>query len=312
MTAILVFNELSIPAAIADPPLGAQYLRQFSDVLLDRRIRGRRLLVTPREFLSMQVSIGFSIGRWLSTERWNERDRGIATKLLIDRRVDFDHFVQVRNSTDLEMECAYGGRVANGVRVAHSEGGLAVSLPSEHEWDTPSLRFEKTWIEGENVHTAEDRVPHASTSAHLDANLTWLQTTETAPPVDGHDLWDRRVELFPNLDFCASVESQIRILGGNQRRFQLVLRGFSDLQRYCGNWVTDNFDINALSRASGESQSTLQRFGGERTFLCPDGEFRIFEFHLKRNDTRIHFLEHAQTKRILVGYVGDHLRIVTN
>ncbi len=281
MTALLVFNELSMPARVTDPPVGTQYLRQFVDVLLDHRIRGSKQLVTPREFLSLQVFPGFSIGRWLSTEQWVDRDKSLATKRLIDRRVDFERFVQAKNETDFETDYRYGTRAADGLRVAYIEGGLAVSFPSEAEWDTPSVRFEKTWIEGSDVRSAEDRVPHASVLTHLDSNLPWLQTTALAPAVDGNDLWDCRIELFPSLDFCASVEAQVRILGGNQPRFRLVSRGFSDLQRYCSGWTSDNFDIGGLSRASGESLSTLQKYGEERTFLCPDGEYRLFQYHLK-------------------------------
>jgi len=50
-------------------------------------------------------------------------------------------------------------------------------------------------------------------------------------------------------------------------------------------------------------------YSAERTFLCPDGEYRLFDFHLKRWGTRIHFFDFPASKRILVGYVGDHLRI---
>jgi hypothetical protein len=90
-----------------------------------------------------------------------------------------------------------------------------------------------------------------------------------------------------------------------------VLRGLRDLQNYCDLWDTDNFDIHSLANASGESQSTLNRYSEERTFECPDGQYRLFQWHLKRGDTRIHFFDFPDKKRILVGYAGAHLRIAT-
>ena len=87
------------------------------------------------------------------------------------------------------------------------------------------------------------------------------------------------------------------------------MRGLRDLQYYCDNWNTDNFDIRRLPNASGESQSTLEMYSDERTFRCPDCDYRVFEWHLKRGDTRIYFFDFPDTKRILVGYAGAHLRI---
>jgi hypothetical protein len=56
-------------------------------------------------------------------------------------------------------------------------------------------------------------------------------------------------------------------------------------------------------------QSTLNMYSKERTIRCPDGEKRVFQWHLKKGDTRIHFFDFPAAKRILVGYVGNHLPI---
>jgi hypothetical protein len=122
-------------------------------------------------------------------------------------------------------------------------------------------------------------------------------------------LWNDRGPLFPSLDFCDSVEGQIEALRGSERRFRDVVRGLRDLQKYCDSWDTGNVDIHRVPNASGESGPTLNMYGEERTIRCPDGQYRLFEWHLKRRDTRIHFLDLPAQKRILVGYVGDHLRI---
>ena len=124
------------------------------------------------------------------------------------------------------------------------------------------------------------------------------------------ELWkERSSALFQNLDFCDSVEEQLTWLGSSDRRFKAALRGLQDLQTYCETWNTGNFDIKALVRASGESPSTLQMYSEQRTFRCPDGQSRLFQWHLKRDDTtRIHFFDFPDRKHILVGYIGGHLR----
>jgi hypothetical protein len=62
-------------------------------------------------------------------------------------------------------------------------------------------------------------------------------------------------------------------------------------------------------QVTGESLPTLNMYSNERTFRCPDGEHRLFDWHLKRGDTRIHFIDFPEPKRILAAYVGPHLRI---
>jgi hypothetical protein len=109
------------------------------------------------------------------------------------------------------------------------------------------------------------------------------------------------------------VEGQLKKdVDGNAPRFKAVLRGLSELESYCANWAGGGFDIHAFQNASGESSATLNMYEAERTFMCPDGNYRVFSWHLKRADfTRIHFFDQPQTRRIIVGYVGKHLPTAT-
>jgi hypothetical protein len=307
MTAFLVFNELSTDPVGQDIDTARTFLQEFSNVLTDHRIKGRKVLVAPPYFLHLQAGPGYSVGRWL--EEYRDHDRRVRIKYLLDKSVDYDECVAGDHIEPEEVEYKFSGQLAQGLSVAHSIDGLALSFWSDEKWNTTSLGVEKSWIANNDVETSNLSVLHACRTSHLDAHKEWLQRKEPPPPENGQQLWDQRGFLFPNLDFCLSVEDQLTPLGGNQPKFKAVARGLSDLQKYCNSWSTPNFDIRALANASGESQSTLQMYSEERTFLCPDGEHRVFEWHLKRGDTRIHFFDFPTSKRILVGYAGDHLRI---
>jgi hypothetical protein len=230
-------------------------------------------------------------------------------KTLVDRRSYYADCDPAGELESPDIEYKFAGREAQGLFVAFSMDGLAVSLSSHDLWNVAWIQVEKSWIDNQDVQSRTLSVEHACRAIHLDAHAQWLLEKEPSPPANGVELWDGRLSLFPSLEFCGAVESQIKSLGGNEPRFKAVVRGLGDLQIYCDSWDTENFDINRLSNASGESESTLNMYSNERIFQCPDGEYRLFEWHLKRGDTRIHFFDFPQRKRILVGYAGAHLRI---
>jgi hypothetical protein len=309
MTVFLVFNELSAIRMVPTFVGANNLLEEFSSVLVDPRIKGQKVLVTPRHFLQLPVYDGYSIGRWLTESRFGDQVKRLRVKTLVDRRsyyADCDPAGELE-SPDIEYKCA--GRAAQGLFVAFSMDGLAVSLSSDDQWNVAWIQVEKSWIDNQDVQTRTFSVQHACRAGHLDAHVEWLLEKEPGPPANGAELWDGRLSLFPSLDFCGAVESQIKSLGGNEPRFKAVMRGLGDLQIYCDSWDTENFDINRLSNASGESGSTLNMYSNERIFQCPDGEYRLFQWHLKRGDTRIHFFDFPQRKRIVVGYAGGHLSI---
>ena len=310
MPAYLVFNELSTAVAAPESRTGRIFLDGLSEVILDQRISQHRTLVVPVGFNKILVSAGYSIGRWLAEIASIEKRQRI--RLLLDRSIQYRTCISNAelDATDIEYRCR--NRITEGLATALLADGLAVSLLTDDEWNHAFVNLEKCWIGADDIEVEIHSVPHASQVEHLTQHADWLRRTQISPPANGAQLWRQRNQLFPSIDFCDCVETQILSLNGTERRFKAALRGLQDLQNYCACWTTGYFNIKALVRASGESESTLQVYSDERTFFCPDGNFRVFQWHLKRDDTtRIYFFDFPEQKRLLVGYIGPHLRITS-
>ena len=311
MSPFLVFNELSATQLAPTLDVAATWLSDWFDLALDQRVSHPRVLVVPDHFLQMPVGRGFSVGRWLSVQPPDTQEKRILVKLLLDKRWDFDTCLNNLGVGLEDVEYLRAGEGARGLSVAHCADGLALSFRSDEDWDEHSVSVDKTWIEGNDVQSRPVEVRHASQPHHLDWHKEWLARQRNTAPSNGEMFWEERVAIFPRLDFCSSVEDQILMLSGNDQRFKDIWRGLQLLQSYCEKWDSPSFDIHSAGNASGESRPTLEKYSQERTFLCPDGTYQLFQWHVKRGKTRIHFLPVPTEKRILVGYVGPHLRIVS-
>jgi hypothetical protein len=86
-----------------------------------------------------------------------------------------------------------------------------------------------------------------------------------------------------------------------------------DLNDYCENWRDGSFSPEkVVGRVTVESGETLKMYEEEHTFLCPDGEGRLFSWHCRVTPEpwRIYFYPLTRERRIIIGHIGEHLPTV--
>lgn len=313
MSVEIVFNELSSTASFESKQAARIKMTQFINTLLIATSKGaKRTLCTTESFNFLQLSPNYQIVQWRNDPAVEREERSFLRALLSRQDSPLPEIA------DVSIDTRYKGTRSIGLEYAAVCEGLAVSLASDEQWNCNRLPITIQKLEDDEV--IEDRIEirHASAKEHILSHADWILERSRTLIVDGQDLWNRRSELLPHLELCNSMAAQLGSLKvGNPMLLPVIGRLF-ELDSYCKTWRTGPFSPDKLPcKTTTDSQTTLQRYGPERTFFCPDGEQRIFSWHVRLPSLawRMYFIpqepvSETKTGTMLVGYVGKHLRTV--
>lgn len=305
----MVLNELSLKTPAADVPTARQLMSELIQTLLKAIETGvKRKLRTHEDLYSVELAPGYPIARWCNDKDVSREEiRFFLT--LATKPFWKDAAEEIQDEFDLS-EAFYQGEAAMGLTFALVSDALAVSLLSESKWDCSSLELQLRHFD-DNEELIEEPVEifHASRSSHLEEHSEWIKNRIRITARDGMELWQRRSELFPHLEFCESVRPQVESL--TNPMFRQVVNRLFELQEYCQTWATGTFNKDALgSKATPESDSRLRDFADRFNIRCPDGEYRLFSWHLRMTPGpwRLHFSVELGPGRIIVGYIGRKIQ----
>lgn len=307
-----VLNERSLePAAV--PAL--ERAISLSAVLKKLNALGfPRVLRHTRDALEREIEPGVSFKAWLFQKAPPDLKRFLAGPL---QRAPFVTDLLKRQEDDrgalLEASC--DGVPAHGASLAYLHDAPAVALRGTPRWevDPLSVLFRAVDEDGRLTEKVVG-VIHLWRPEQVDAREKLLRERVLRAVSGGDELWRRRCDLFPRLDFCETVEPQVRGLTGHEFFFQRVVLALACLDAALAQWTAG--PLHPGMDHSSESNSTLNHgtYGPMRDFPCPDQQTRRFKNHLKlfSNNWRIYYLEtrSAAGGRAFVGYVGAHLPTV--
>ncbi|MGL5063365.1 MAG: hypothetical protein ACRC62_25575 [Microcoleus sp.] len=263
----------------------------------------------------MILAENYPLSRWRNDKEVNREERTflltLATKKPLSVDItDLNIKIKVEDS---DCELSLHGNQVEGFKVAHYLETLAISLNSELLWNNSRIKLELIQIdENEDLIEESVEVIHASQKNHVIEHADWIRKRLQSERINGMELWNRREELFPSLQFCEAGNKQLRRLRSGEEKLQLVLEILYQIENCAKNWEMGYFSLNGTSiEVSGESEPTLNKYCKERTFLCPDGKERLFEQHAKirQHNWRIYFFSEvsAGMRKVIIGYVGTHL-----
>lgn len=310
----MIFNELSLQTSALDIYIAREWMSKFIRTIAKATCSGiKRILRTHDNFYSAQLAPNYSLSNWLTDKNVDLEERRFLRT--ISTKSPFLTDLQDSNYMEslLAREFFYNGEKAEGIGISYLLEALCVSLLSNNQWDNFELNVNLNWLnDDETIEEDEVVVKHASKDEHIINHFDWIRRRKKDSLKNGANLWERKEEFLPSLLFCESVSKRLNKLGSNSPHFNQIKKRLFELENYCANWKEGAFEHTKIpSRVTPESERTLQRYGQDRTFSCPDGIQRTFSWHARitPQEWRLYFFPLESSQKIIIGYIGPHLPI---
>lgn len=313
----MVLNELSLQPA-NDIWVAQQRMSIFLNTVVIATTNGvKRSIRTQEGLYALMLGPDYPVSKWVNDNKVDLEVRRFFRRLttktpfLQDLEQTSIHGTVILSDPFLEHERAVG------LGVSFWLEALAVSFPSEQRWDTSYLPIRMSQLdENSELFDTIEEVHHASNADHIKDHLDWIRERIRGNQVkvrNGIDLCIHKKSLFPHLHFCASVEDQLKALLTGDLKVLAIQKKLQELESFCVDWLNGPFDPQKIaSKITTESQATLRTYSSERTFICHDGEKRLFSWHMRLTpgEWRIYFHPIASGQELIIGYIGHHLPTV--
>jgi hypothetical protein len=311
MSLFVFLNELSQPSG----PIPSVQAKECIDRLVGllraiKKVRSDLVLHSAVSLKTMAIGEAYSVSIWC-----NDGDRREEWRFLraLENRAPFDIGLDMLGGQDLGVDYHCYGRRAEGLGLAHLIGGFAISFSHDQQWHVervPLIRSQLEENDDNNVELKTEQVhtPHAALLDHVTVHRTWLMEACRQAVRDGLDLWQRRAELFPRLDFLPRVEAQFRAILPGHPWFAATIERLKELDAAVHSW-----DPTSASSPNWPCLVTPEH--EMRKLLCKfadlDEVVRCFDLHARftPGEGRIHFRLDAARRRAIIAHVGMKLGI---
>ena len=169
-----------------------------------------------------------------------------------------------------------------GLGAAYIYNTLSISMDTYSEWKKNSVHLLHYYLDDKGNELVRDvEVRHFSNADSFDVHIEWWAQMQKTSLQKSTELWEKRKEYFPYLEFCNEVEKQLKKIGVSKMLYQIYDR-LSTLNTYVKVWEEGSFsyeDVNSSTnlRISPESDNTIRLFGAQRKFSVPGQDKKIFD-----------------------------------
>ena len=311
-----IFNELSLSGAHSDKYAALQAMSEvckasaaLGDIGFNRSVR------TTEDFATRELARGYTYNDWLMDKNNPSEFREIRAFMLsrCSKSPYVESLCREHGMTELEEYRFSEGSLCLGLALAHMWGIPALSLAGDSRFANDQVAFFRNIMdENGNISSEKCHVLLLSRKADVTRHEKNIRNCLFPDTPNGLALLEQSATTLPYLAFCGDAPRQLGSMDGNDMYFRTIvkiLRSLNEAMRLveeCGA----EFMPQEIQYIARESDSTMQmpKTRAARTFLCPDGESRLFVEHVRINIAlRVQLFSHKPNRKVYIGHVGEHL-----
>ncbi|MGW2522898.1 hypothetical protein ACWC09_39110 [Streptomyces sp. NPDC001617] len=298
---LMIFNEKSCVSESSKDEAG-QAMRDFIKVCREIwRIHRGSTLVSEVRLEDIELAPGYYLRQWRNEP--GNHDAWQFMRKVLQRKAPLSG-VLPKPQDDQDSEYRHEGVQVLGLAAAHimKSQSLAVSLLTAPCWDVPWVKVEYELLDEDGHIEDTADVRHAASRAHTAEHEEWIRKTAAASATTGADVWSKRQDLFPYLQFAPGVEKNLRELPGVA--VTSVGEELRRLNTAAEAWRPGEAEPPWAVKVVPESDTRINL--GLCEFTDCDGVKRLFSLHVRYNPApgRIHFRLIGEEGKIRIGYVG--------
>ncbi|RLV09833.1 hypothetical protein CTZ27_00760 [Streptomyces griseocarneus] len=305
---LLFLNEKSW-STVCDQARADAAMADFVDVVraVAKEDPGETALVSEGELKLLEIAEGYPVGKWIGS---SPKNHARWQRLLALRNRSPVRSVYPAPEADDNLEYRRKGETVLGLGAADFMDGIAVSLPVAPEWQASAVGVERSELveldDGtlEFAHESVD-VRHVSGVPHVDEHRPWIREASLARAATGRQIWERKTDLYPNLQFLPRTEAQLSDL--DPQWVVPVRRCLERLEAAVALWEPQ-------ARPEPEWQTRVTPESQTRRKVCwfsdSDDVRRLFELHARFTPGmgRIYFRLVPEERSIRLAHVGSKIR----
>lgn len=313
----MILNELSAKFPVQSPEEGKVLMGTFLETCFAvKKIIGNDSILLDQDYRSFELAYGYRIEQWRNDPTVDVEDKRRFRTLINKSAVYNSEEFEQENVWDFRTDFQHKNYSSKGCLLAYEMDGVAVSFLSSAYWKTSEIEGTYTeLLDAGDLKQYQVTIPNVS---YMENVIIFKKYYEQKKEewrymniLSGQDILQSADHMFPNLVFCENAVRGCQKNVGVSEAGQ-VYRRLLELQRVAEGMET-MFDKNLLTKATTESEATLQRFSDEHTFQLPDGKIQKFSWHVRYTGGyagRIFFYPVPQEKIIYIGYIGQKLPTV--
>lgn len=311
-----VFNELSLSGAHSNRYAALQAMHDVCMASLAlEKIGFTRIVKTTADFAIREMASAYTYNDWINDKDVPKEFRVTRSLMLsrLSKSPYVDNLCHEYGMTELEEYKLEQNTPCLGLALAHIWGIPALSLAGDERFSRGEVVFLREMLAEDGTLSSEPcrtllLLKEEDTRQHEQAIRACLR-----PNIDsGPSILEQATTAFPHLEFCGDAPGQLKAIDRANPYFRTIVNilwALDEAMRLVGD-PKDNFMPQGIFYTARESDTTMQKpkTRAARTFLCPDGEKRVFGEHVRINIAmRVQFFSDKVQRKVYIGHVGEHL-----